>query len=378
MNNSICSLSDDINFTIIKNVQKGEWFYVALVSTKLHCLVLKLKKGERNFEPSIEFAVSSVERITWILGVFEPTPKWLGHQLSNETEDGLIWAIRKGNLSVLQKLCNIIHKDSGDSYCDDGIDNNLSVKEFCARFAASFGKIEILEWLVNEDKHSEKWKGVELCVCAAIDKSTKGLAWVYKYEYIGDVNKTFESAAECGNLKGLKWLFFRENPPSTSTTFEKAIKSGNLAMLDWIMKTNALEEEDGFQEPFPIDRTECTYSTALDAVLDYNANDCDNVEYVLCIFEWLWKNDFEMNENEGLYTIHEAARKGYLRILQWIEKKQFDWWTLKAMELNSLMTIGFTENKHIHGLQWLNDNNRLNLSLKQWLEAIYGFHNGFT
>ena len=355
-------LSDDTIFTIIKNIPEGKWLYVALVSRELYYLLsklTKLKKGIR-FKSKIKFAVSSVQRITWIHNTFKPTPEWLGDQLSDETEPGLIWAIINGNLRVLQELCGIIKKNASDSYCDDGIDNNMTVTECCARFAASNGEIEMLEWLVNEDKNSGEWKGTELCQSAAIDTSTKGLMWVYEYEYIGDVNKTFESAANCGNLEGLKWLSFYEHPPSTSTTFEKAIESGNLAMLDWIMERNSSEKEKGYPELFPIDRTECTYSAAVDAVIHPNASNCDNVEYVLCVFEWLWKNGFEMNEHEGSYTVEEAAGKGYVRILQWIDKKKFDWWNLKDMELNFLMAVKFKEKNHIDGLQWLKDNNRLN------------------
>lgn len=374
----------DIISIIIKKIPKGEWFYVALVSTDLYYLVLTLNEENKNFWPSIEYGVSSVERIGWVLNEFNPVPKWLGDFLSDETQDGLVCAIRNGNLRVLKYLCDIIDKNDGEGDVDD----DMCLEEFCANFAVAFGKIEIVEWLVKKDANSEEWDGIDMYRSAATDPTLKGLEWVKETDYIGNVNKTFESAAECGNWEGLKWLLIHERYPSTSQTFEEAIKSGNLKMLNWMLEKNESRKEKGLQEPFRVNREESTYSKAVDAVMHQNADKSDNIEYVLCIFDWLWKKGFEMDCSEGWTTIVNVGEKGYLPIIEWIEEKQFDWWKLHATQYTAAMTYGFIKNGHVDCLEWLKDNNRLDQCFvegavthygidartKQWLEEACDLH----
>jgi hypothetical protein len=220
--------------------------------------------------------------------------------------------------------------------------------------AAKSGNLEMLKWAAS---HEEFQISFYMAGAAAKKGHIHILEWILKEkaEYGCSIN-TFKYAAGAGRIEVLEWLYNNNNNKdiwdwNPKNMMDIAVRKGQIQSLKWFMKKGIdLDKIDVIRYAARMGRLEVLQWLEKEG-LKYH---CDEIELSaaggghLEVIKWLEEKGHEID-----WRICEmAAIGGYLNIIEWYSKRRKDFW-------NPRICINAAVHGNIFILQWAETHRKL-------------------
>lgn len=274
-------------------------------------------------------------------------------ELSEYKEDYLEYIALDGYFNLLKWAVKNGYKCKGETYMGAAYEGHLEILKWLknrkykcnakivCKMASEKGYLEIVKWLDETDDLSH----CECAIWAAKGAQIKILEWLKETDDTISYD-AYISAAKHGNLNILQWLKRNKCYYESSTlvdAFDEAIYEGHLEVLRWLKRNGCPRAErisnyNYYRRSYEL-QSLFEETKFRGRPIDYAAK-----KGYLEVLKWLHKNDYDFDKR----TYWFAASKGQLEVVRWLRSIGCQW------TKNTYLIA--KQKQHLDVVQWLEEN----------------------